>query len=220
MCFSVEADIVAGVVVTAAGIDTLRHVGHDREAAMAALPVIFGVHQLVEVPVWLGLEDRVSAGLAHTAAWIYLAIAFAIIPVLVPYAVRRLEVDPRRRELMTWLFGLGGAVAVALSIPLVMGPISVADGGNYIAYTVPLAMGGLLTLLYVVATSGSLLLSSDRAVVIYGAVNLAAVIVLAALLTSGVISLWCVLAAVTSVAIASHLRRLHRQHEAVVAPVS
>jgi hypothetical protein len=40
MCFSIEADIVTGVVVTAVGIDAIRHVGHNRETAMAALPVI------------------------------------------------------------------------------------------------------------------------------------------------------------------------------------
>jgi hypothetical protein len=220
VCFSVEADVVAGVVVTAVGIDTLRHVGHDREAAMAALPVIFGIHQLIEVPVWLGAEGRVDEGVAQLAAWVYLVIAFAIIPVVVPYAVRRLETDPRRRDRMTWLIGVGGVVAVALTIPLLVGPISAVDGGNHIAYSVPLAIGGLLTVLYVVATCGSLLLSTDKAVVIYGAVNLVAVTTLAALLTSGVISLWCVLAAVTSVAIAIHLRRLHRQHEQSAAMIA
>jgi hypothetical protein len=43
----------------------------------------------------------------------------------------------------------------------------------------------------------------------YGWMNLVVVTTLAALLTSGVISLWCMWAAVTSFAIAIHLRRLH-----------
>jgi len=38
----------------------------------------------------------------------------------------------------------------------------------------------------------------------------------AALLTSGIISLWCVWAAVTSIAIAIHLRRLHGSGERAV----
>jgi len=117
VCFSPEADIVAGVIVTAIGIDTLRHVGHDREAAMAALPVIFGLHQLIEVPVWWALEGRVPLAVGRGAAWLYLAIAFGLIPWAVPYAVRRLEVDPRRRSLMSGFVGLGVIVAIALMIP-------------------------------------------------------------------------------------------------------
>ena len=76
MCFSIEADIVTGVVVTAVGIDAIRHVGHNRETAMAALPVIFGLHQLIEVFVWKGLDGRASATVAQGAAWLYLLIAF------------------------------------------------------------------------------------------------------------------------------------------------
>jgi hypothetical protein len=213
VCFSPEADIVAGVFVTAIGIDTLRHVGHDREAAMAALPVIFGLHQLIEVPVWWALEGLVPMAVGRGAAWLYLAIAFGLLPWAVPYAVRRLEVDPMRRNLMSGFVALGVIVAIALMIPILTTPISVLNAGNHLAYSASLFLGGALTVLYVAATCGSLILSSDRVVVIYGWMNLVAVTVLAGLLRSGVISLWCVWAAVTSIAIAIHLRRLHRQHE-------
>jgi hypothetical protein len=71
--------------------------------------------------------------------------------------------------------------------------------------------------LYVVATCGSLILSSDRVVAIYGWMNLVVVATLAVLLTSGIISLWCVWAAVTSIAIAIHLRRLHGFSQGAVA---
>jgi hypothetical protein len=103
MCFSIEADIVTGVVVTAVGIDAIRHVGHNRETAMAALPVIFGLHQLIEVFVWKGLDGRASAAVAQGAAWLYLLIAFGMIPWLVPFAVRRLEFDRARRRVIYWL---------------------------------------------------------------------------------------------------------------------
>lgn len=117
---------------------------------------------------------------------------------------------------MTPLIVLGGIVAVALTIPVVVGPVSAVAAGHHIAYSTPVVLGGILTAFYVVTTCGTLLLSSDKAVVIYGAVNLIAVAVLAVLLTTGVISLWCVWAAITSVAIAIHLRRVHRQHDAAL----
>ncbi|MFZ0013216.1 MAG: DUF6629 family protein [Acidimicrobiia bacterium] len=84
MCFSAEADIVAGVIVTGVGVDALRHVG--REAAMAAIPILFGLHQLIEAPVWWGVEGQVTEGVASGAAWLYLLIAFGVIPWTVPTA--------------------------------------------------------------------------------------------------------------------------------------
>jgi hypothetical protein len=209
VCFSAEADIVTGVIVTVVGIDSLRHVGHGRESAMAALPVLFGLHQLIEVPVWWGLDGGVSSGLASGAAWLYLAIAFGVIPWAVPYAVRQLETDHKRRALMAPLLGLGVVVAAVLMFAIVKAPIVVVDGGNHLDYSASLGFGGMVTVLYVVATCGALLLSSDRVAVIHGGVNLVAVAALATLMATGVISLWCLWATVTSIAIAVHLRRVH-----------
>ena len=217
MCFSAEADILAGVIVTGVGVDALRHVRHHREMALAALPILFGLHQLIEVPVWWGVGGQVSAEVASGAAWLYLIIAFGVIPWVVPAAIRQLEPDRRRRSLMTGLIGLGVVVAAALTIPTVLGPITVADGGQYLDYSAPLVFGGVITVLYVLATCGAFLLSSDRVVRIAGMLNLAVVATLAVMLTSGVISLWCVWAAVSSVAIAVHLRRMHRQPRPIVA---
>ena len=217
MCFSIEADIVTGVVVTAVGIDAIRHVGHNRETAMAALPVIFGLHQLIEVFVWKGLDGPASAAVAQGAAWLYLLIAFGMIPWLVPFAVRRLEFDRARRRVMYWLTGLGVLVATALTVPIIIGPISVADGGHHLTYSTSLVLGGFLAVMYVVATCGALILSTDRVVAIYGWMNLVVVASLVVLLTTGIISLWCVWAAVTSIAIAIHLRRLHGSGQRAVA---
>jgi hypothetical protein len=217
MCFSIEADIVTGVVVTAVGIDAIRHVGHNRETAMAALPVIFGLHQLIEVFVWKGLDGPASAAVAQGAAWLYLLIAFGMIPWLVPFAVRRLEFDRARRRVMYWLTGLGVLVATALTVPIIIGPISVADGGYHLTYSTSLVLGGFLAVMYVVATCGALILSTDRVVAIYGWMNLVVVASLVVLLTTGIISLWCVWAAVTSIAIAIHLRRLHGSGQRAVA---
>jgi hypothetical protein len=115
---------------------------------------------------------------------------------------------------LTWL---GAAVAVGLTLPILLHPVSVSDAGSHIVYSPHLVQGGPLTVLYVVATCGALVLSSDRVVAGYGWMNLVMVSALATLLVTGVVSLWCVWAAVTSIAIALHLRLVHRRHEATVA---
>ena len=59
---------------------------------------------------------------------------------------------------------------------------------------------------YVIATCGSLLLSSYRDIAIFGIVNLVAVAALAKLTIDGFASLWCGWAAITSGALAIHMR--------------
>lgn len=59
---------------------------------------------------------------------------------------------------------------------------------------------------YVLATCGSLLASDHRYVRNWGAINLLAALTLAWVSRDGFISLWCLWAAITSIAIAIHLR--------------
>jgi len=203
MCFSAQADLVAGVVIGAVGVDALRHVRHSAELPLAALPVVLASHQLIEVIVWW--RPDVPDSLWRTAVWLYLVIAFGVVPVLVPVAVGALEpVADRRRVAAFTLVAI--AVAALLLWAVVRGPIVATVDAHQINYRVDLWHGGVLVALYLLATTGSLLLSSRRYVRVFGAANLGAAVVLAWLNQNGFISLWCVWAAVTSVGIAVHLR--------------
>ncbi len=205
MCFSAEVDLVAGIAISAIGIDALRHVHRRAEWPLAALPVVLGVHQLIEAALWLGLEGRLDEWVVEPARLVYLAIAFGLLPVLVPIAVGAVEPVPDLRR--TTIFAtIGAGVAIALMYAVVRGPITARIDGRHIAYHVELWRGGILVLLYVVATCGSLLLSTHRHVRWFGAVNIVVVALLAWLDQNAFISLWCAWAAVTSVAIAVHLR--------------
>jgi hypothetical protein len=63
--------------------------------------------------------------------------------------------------------------------------------------------------LYVVAVCGAWLLSGNRAIALYGVVNLIAVIVIAKLTADGFASVWCGYAALTSIALALYMRQPH-----------
>jgi hypothetical protein len=206
VCFSAEADLVAGVVVGAVGIDAIRHVRRPAEWPLAAIPVVLAAHQLIEAVVWWGLEGHVARDVWRVAMWAYLLIAYAVLPVLVPIAVAALEPETNRRRLGVFL-AIGVVVSIVLLHALVVGPADVTVDGRHLAYAVDVWRGGLVVALYVVATCGSMLLSSHRHVRWFGAVNLVAVVVLAWTEQNAVISLWCFWAAITSVAIAAHLRR-------------
>ena len=208
MCFSAEADVVAGLVVGAVGIDALRHVRRRAELPLAAIPVVLAAHQLIEAVVWWGLEGQLPSAVWRTSLWVYLAIAFGVLPVLVPVAVGALEPLTNRRRVAVFT-AIGVTVAIVLMYAVVRGPITATIEGHHIAYRVDLWHGGLIVLLYVVATCGSMLVSTHQHVRWFGVANLVAVGLLAALNQGGLISLWCAWAAVTSVAIAVHLRRAH-----------
>jgi len=205
MCFSAKADLVAGLVVGAFGVDAWFHVRSPSEQALAAIPVVLAGHQLIESLVWLGLQGRIPKEVLPPAEFAYLTIAFGVVPVLVPVAVGILE-PPGQRQKAAWLTATGAVVAAALMEAVVRGPITASIRGHDIGYHVNLKHGGALVGLYVAATCGSLLLSSQRHVRWFGVINLVAAGLLASLERFGFISLWCVWAAVGSIAIALHLR--------------
>src|ERR1700722_17597935 len=107
MCFSPEADFTAGVVVAGVGVETLRRVRAPRELIVGALPLLFGLHQLVEGFVWLGLRGQVSSGLGDAAKAAHIGYAPAVLPVLVPFGFMQLEPGRRRSRWMWPLVGLG-----------------------------------------------------------------------------------------------------------------
>ena len=96
MCFSPEADFTAGAVVAVMGVETLRRVRGRRELLLGALPLLFGIHQLVEGFVWLGLRGQVSSGLGNAAKEAYIVYAQAVLPAIVPLGFMLLEPDRRR----------------------------------------------------------------------------------------------------------------------------
>jgi hypothetical protein len=211
MCFSPEADLAAGVIVSAVGIDAIGRARTPKELPLAGLPLLFGVHQLVEAFVWWGLAGKVPAILGDTATWLYLAVAF-LLPLWVPLAVRGVEPSRRRRTVITLLTGVGFAVSLILLGAIVWGPVGAAVDGHHIAYAVDIP-GRAIGTFYAVATCGALLMASDRRIRYFGVSNLAAVVVLVWLTVGGLTSLWCVWAAVTSVAIDLYLRDEQRRPE-------
>lgn len=208
MCYSPEADLVAGLVVGAAGIDALRHVDDRRDLALAAVPLVLAAHQLIEAVGWWGLQDRVPEAAGTIAIAAYLVIAMGVVPGFVPYAVMRTERSPTRRRVMVPFVALGVGVGIVLLVALSNGPYSASIGGRYIAYEATLRWGGAVGAAYAIAVCTPLLLSTHRRIALFGVVNVPAVLGLTFLLSAGFISLWCVWAAVSSLIVTRHIRGL------------
>jgi hypothetical protein len=208
MCFAPEADAVAGAIIVAVGVDALRHVRSPKQIPIAALPLLFGLHQLIEAFVWWGLRGQVPESAQRVATWIWLLFAFVALPVLLPIAIDLVERSKIRRGVITAFAGIGLAVGIALATAIFRGPVNAEIQGHCISYSVDaLGNGREWTVLYVIAACGALLASSHRDLAALGAVNLVVTPLLMWLTVSGFVSLWCFWAAIASVVIAVHLRR-------------
>ena len=210
MCFSAPADLIGGAVVGVLGVDALRHVDQPRQRLLGALPLLFGLHQVVEAFVWWGLQGHVPWTLGRTAVWIYLVFAFAVLPVYVPLAMLAIEPTRTRQRMTVPFAAIGAGVTIAFSVALVNGPVTARLARHHISYSTHLRASTFVAVLYVIATCGSLIVSGLRRIAWYGALNLVVVGVLADLALDGFASLWCAWAAVTSGAIALHLRIVRR----------
>jgi hypothetical protein len=208
MCFSPQADLVGAAVIGGIGVDVLRHVDQrTHQLALAALPLVLAVHQLIEAFVWWSLQGHLPHTVGHVALWGYLLIAFVVLPILVPVGVMWAE-PKRRRWVMVPFVLLGVGVATDLFVAMLTGPVSVKLSPYHLSYSIKVADGLLVVALYVAAVCGSLLCSEYRLIRIFGIVNLVAVGVIAWLTIDGFASVWCGWAAVSSGAIALRMRLL------------
>ena len=207
MCFSPQADFVAGAVVAGIGVETLRRVRVRRELIVGALPLLFGIHQLVEGFVWLGLRGQVSPGLGNVAKETYIIYAHAVLPAIVPIGFMLLEPERRRARVMLAMACAGVLLGAYLLWQVTAYPVGAHEEARCIDYTTHTPNDALIGLLYVAVTCGPALISSRRYLRWFGLVSLVGVIVTAVLRVDELTSLWCVYVAIVSVLIFEHFRR-------------
>ncbi|MFE6053802.1 DUF6629 family protein [Kitasatospora sp. NPDC056446] len=200
MCWSAQADAVAGGVVAAVGVACLvraHRSGNPQRLPLAALPLVLGLHQLIEALVWLGTDGGLTAGLAGAARTAWAVIALPLLPVLVPAAVWCATVGPRRRVL-AGLTLLGAAVAVPLAAAVAARPVTATVHGHTLGYAVGIPHPALLLSGYLLATVGCLLASGDRLLRRLGLLTAVGALACALLWRLAFVSTWCALAALAS----------------------
>ncbi|HEY3774965.1 MAG TPA: DUF6629 family protein [Solirubrobacteraceae bacterium] len=207
MCFSPQADFVAGAVVAGVGVETLRRVRFRRELVVGALPLLFGVHQLVEGFVWLGLRGQVSSGVGDAAKEAYIVYAHAVLPVIVPLGFTLLEPDRARSQLMWPLVCLGLLLGAYMLWQVTAYPVGAQPQARCIDYTTHTPNDILIGVLYVAVTCGPPLMSSRRYLRWFALMSLVGVVAVSIVRTDELTSLWCLYVALISVLILEHFRR-------------
>lgn len=201
MCFSATADFAGSAVLGTVGVATLREVKHRRELLLAAMPCLFAVHEFIEGFVWMGLDGRLSAQVAHNAGAAYVLYAQGLLPFLLPFSVFLIEPTKRQRRRMLGFVILGGVLALYLMWGLIAYPVAISMQAHSILYVNAITTTTLVAVLYVIATCGALFFSGFRALVVLGWVNLIGLLVVSLLKRYAFTSVWCAYAATVSVII-------------------
>ena len=204
MCFSAVANFVGSAALGTIGVVTLTKVKHRRELMFAALPLLFAIHQFIEGFVWLGLDGIMSPAVAHDMGAAFMLYAQGILPLLLPLSVFLFEADAGSRKRMVPLVVIGGATTLYILWALTAFPLQLYVKGNSIVYINQATNNTAVAVLYVIATCGSLFFSKIKMMVVFGAANLAIVLIVMAIKRYAFTSLWCAYAAVASVIILAY----------------
>ncbi|GAA1938762.1 DUF6629 family protein [Kitasatospora viridis] len=221
MCWSAEADLVAGTVVGGLGVWCLARVRRARDVPLAALPLVLGVHQLIEAAVWSGAGGGGAAGHGESAdrvvsaGWAPVAwavIALPLLPALVSLGVwcsagpAGLGTAAQRWRAVVALVGV--TVSGCLAVVVASHPITAEAHGHTLRYAIGAAgPAGILQVGYLIATVGALLLGGDRLLRLLGVlVGLGAVLCLA-LYRLAFVSTWCALSALAALVLLRWVRR-------------
>jgi hypothetical protein len=209
MCFSATANFVGSGVLGAIGVVTLTRVKHRRELLFASLPVLFAIHQFIEGFVWLGLDGILSPAVTHDMGAAFMLYAQGLLPFLLPMGVLLFEPDRKNRRRMLPLLVIGGGTTLYILWALTAFPTQVYIRGNSIVYINQATNNTAVAVLYVIATCGSLFFSKIRMMVVFGAANLAILLVVMEVKRYAFTSLWCAYAAIASVIILVYFWKSH-----------
>lgn len=204
MCFSATASFVGAGVIGAAGIATLAMVRRPRDIPFAALPLIFAAHQALEGITWLQLGGSASEQcLTGFGVHAWVVIAWAFLPLYVPWAVWLMEPQRVRRWILLGISIVGTILFGFMIVAALQPEIGVQVVGNNLDYNLPF-YGIWVVFPYVLATCFGPMVSSYVYAIIMGVTNFFAMLAAAIMREADFSSMWCTFAAFLSLIIFAH----------------
>jgi hypothetical protein len=199
MCYSPVASFTSAALIATIGVATLRQVRSPRALLFGATPMLFALHQFTEGLVWLGLQGRIGPIGRDHAAFLFTLYAQGLLPFLMPLAVTLMEPAGWRRKAMVGLTAIGAVAALWDAYGLIFLPTQVLVDHDAIAYRNVMTGSLTISLLYILASCGSLLMSSFPVVRWYGLLNVIALSIVQIVRAYAFASVWCFYAALMSI---------------------
>lgn len=212
MCFGPVASFTSGAILTAAGTVTLKTASSRSKKALllAAFPLIFGIQQIIEGIVWMGVNNGPLVNWRKPAAAAFLFFAYLVWPIASPIAIYLLETKKRNKLILSAaiLMGIGSAVYLLWFVSTYDFKVEVIK--HSIQYHVQ-KFTPLIGALYLGSTYGAYLCSSHRGIRILGVLNIIFAAFARAYYRKTFDSVWCFYAALLSIGIFFFLRSLPKK---------
>ena len=197
-----------GIALLALGAITIRRAATPVEVPFAAIPMVFGMQQLVEGSLWLGLPAQTLT--TQVLAIVYLLFSNVLWPIYLPVAVWLIEPDALRRRIILIPLAVGAATSVFFLVAIITHPVSATIKIAHIGYHLPHPHHTIAFAFYAAATCLAPLLSSHSMVRLFGGAITGSMIAAYAIYSMWFASVWCFFAALTSSLVFLHFSRRSR----------
>lgn len=200
MCFSASASFTAGAVLLTMGAIAIRKSSTPAQRVLSCIPIIFGLQQLTEGLLWIGLSRPGYEYLVQPAKYGFLLFAQVVWPAFIPYSIMRIEPKPIRKKIMKVLFGFGLVLAAYFAYCLSACDVTVAPGCAHINYVLSYPALGVYAMSfgYFLPAAIPPFISGIGRLRVLGLFTLLAYVAAKIFYEQYVISVWCFFAALVS----------------------
>jgi len=203
MCFSAGASFGASAVLSIIGTAAIMRARTIPQGLFAGIPIIFSFQQLAEGLLWLSLKDPQLAPFQSHFTYVFLVFALVVWPVWVPFTIRLLEKDARRKRILTFFLFAGVLVSAGTASALLLYPTEVIPTDHHLHYEIGIPSGAadlikLFTILYFATTIISTFISTTRRMKALGIAFLLSYNFTILFYSGSVVSIWCYFAALLS----------------------
>jgi hypothetical protein len=206
MCFSAGASFGASAVLSLIGSATIIKARTIPQGLFAGIPLIFSVQQLAEGMLWLSFKNAGLEAGQPFFTYTFLVFAMMLWPVWIPFTIRLLEKDARRKKILNILLAIGVLVSIGVGCVLLLYKVQVISAHHHIHYRVnfPTGTRSLIvpfSLLYFIATIVTPFISGIKRMKWLGFGFLASYLFAIIFYNGFVVSVWCYFAAILSIVV-------------------
>lgn len=211
MCFSAKASFFAAGGLMLVGTLSIKKANHHKSLLpFAGTPLFFGVQQMCEGLVWLGLSHTIPLEIYKIAAYSFVSFAGIWWPLWVPWTLYILENNKQRKKIMLTTIIIGTITSFIYLIGLITQQMEIIILNHHLYYSIlshPLKSTTLLSqyienvkgYMYLYATVSPFFISSISHVWLIGIVMGGACLMSEVFYPTTVASTWCFFAAVASI---------------------
>ena len=203
MCFSASASFTAAAVIGGIGYATLKSNTKPNQKVFASIPILFAFQQLCEGFIWLSYSQTDFLYLRAPFTFLFLVFAWAVWPIMLPWSMLRMEINPIKKQMQWYMLLIGGFVGLSALYNISYRQPVAYISNFHIDYEMLTSshqpfLSDLHSFMYVISTLLPLFLASYKRVRVFAYINLVAFALAFFFFEKALPSTWCFFAALLS----------------------